>query len=446
LANRQIKAEYENKIIFDYPLSKFRADLYSKEIKTLRSDLDIMDRTIQALVLSQYRLKIFQDHHLSIKPVVLLKSSKIAESKEFFERFHDTVKNLNGAALERIASLADADSTMNTVYRYFRNAGITMEMLAQELKEDFSEEHCVSVNDDSEAENQQILLNTLEDATNPYRAIFEVKKLDEGWDVLNLFDIVRLYETRQSGGKASPATVAEAQLIGRGARYCPFRMEEGQPKYQRKYDNDIENPMRICEELYYHCQNDSRYITELHHALKQIGIEADKVVTGKYVSNDASKQDDLYQTGLVFLDDRVVKSRENVDELLASVRDKVYTVALSTGQSGEDFIMDDPQGEVNSPAKLYPYNTTIKEVANINYAIVNKALAKNPIYKFNVLKSRFPDLKSTRDFVLNENYLGNIRIEMKSKYENPPVSVISNAVQIVINKIAASLAGTEERM
>ena len=31
LANPQIRTEYENKIIFDYPLHKFRADLYSKE-------------------------------------------------------------------------------------------------------------------------------------------------------------------------------------------------------------------------------------------------------------------------------------------------------------------------------------------------------------------------------------------------------------------------------
>ncbi len=74
--------------------------------------------------------------------------------------------------------------------------------------------HCISVNDDKDAAQKQILLNSLEDADNPYRAIFEVKKLDEGWDVLNLFDIVRLYETRQSGGKKiSVSTISEAQLI-----------------------------------------------------------------------------------------------------------------------------------------------------------------------------------------------------------------------------------------
>ena len=30
--------------------------------------------------------------------------------------------------------------------------------------------------------------------------MFAVQKLNEGWDVLNLFDIVRLYETRDGKG------------------------------------------------------------------------------------------------------------------------------------------------------------------------------------------------------------------------------------------------------
>lgn len=107
---------------------------------------------------------------------------------------------------------------MHKAFAYFANNGISFDTLAAELRDDFSEEHCVSVNDDKDATQKQILLNSLEDADNPYRAIFEVKKLDEGWDVLNLFDIVRLYETRQSSGKKiAPATIAEAQLIGRGA-------------------------------------------------------------------------------------------------------------------------------------------------------------------------------------------------------------------------------------
>lgn len=445
LANSQIRAEYENKIIFDYPLYKFRADLYSKEIKTLRSDVEIMDRAIQALILSQYRLKVFQDNHLSIKPVVLFKSAKIADSKDFMAAFIDVIKNLNGATIERISTLID-NPTMHKAYNYFAGKGISFDMLAQELREDFSEDHCVSVNDDKEADTKQILLNSLEDASNPYRAIFEVKKLDEGWDVLNLFDIVRLYETRQSGGKSiSSTTVSEAQLIGRGARYCPFKLNEEQPKFQRKYDYDVENELRICEELYYHCQNDSRYIGELHNALREIGIDPDKTVTRNYVLKDDFKQDDLYKTGLIFMNDRTVKSRSDVDELLPSVRHKVYSVLLVTGQSGEDVILGEEQGiSTEGKVKTKLYITTIADIAKINYAIVNKALAKIPVYKFNTLKSRFPNLKSTREFIISDRYLGNIKIEIRSKYDEPPMSVLSSAVTTVITKIAASISAIEE--
>lgn len=445
LANHLIRTEYERKIVVDYPLAKFRADLYSKEIKTLRSDMDIMDRAIQALILSQYRLKVFQSNRLSVKPVVLFKSDTIANSKSNMQNFIEAVKNLNGKTLEKISGLID-NPTMNQAYEYFKSKKISFDMLAQELKEDFSEEHCVSVNDDKDADAKQILLNSLEDSSNPYRAIFEVKKLDEGWDVLNLFDIVRLYETRQSGGKSiAPATVSEAQLIGRGARYCPFKVNEEQAKYQRKYDKDIENELRICEELYYHCQNDSRYIGELHNALREIGIDPDQTVTKHYILKDEFKHDDLYKTGVIFVNDRKVKSRTEVTGLLPSVRDKVYAVQLATGLSGEDVVLSEDALSTNSNLKTKLYSTTIGDIANVNYAIVNKALAKSPVYKFNLLKDRFPNLKSTREFITDSNYLGAIKIEIRSQYEQPPFPVIQVAVTKVVEKIASSFSAIEEQ-
>lgn len=445
LDNQQIYTEYANKIIFDYPLYKFRVDLYSKEIKTLRSDMDIMDRALQALVLSQYRLKVFQDNHLSVKPVVLFKSAKIADSKAFLQSFIKTIGTLNGSTLERISGLID-NSTMTQAYDYFNKKGITFDMLAQELKEDFSLEHCVSANNDKEADSKQVLLNSLEDVANPYRAIFEVKKLDEGWDVLNLFDIVRLYETRQSSGKKiSPATVSEAQLIGRGARYCPFKIHEEQPKFQRKYDADVENELRICEELYYHCQNDSRYIGELHKALRENGIDLTGTVTRHYILKDDFKQDELYKSGLIFMNDRVVKSREEVTGILPSVRGGVYSVQIATGQSGEDVILEDVEDSLmGSKSKIKLYSTTIATIAGINYAIVNKALAKFPVFKFNTLKSRFPNLKSTREFIMDENYLGHIKLKIRSKYEEPPIAILCAVVTSVVAKIASSISAIED--
>ncbi len=440
--NPQIKAEYESKIVFDYPLSKFRADGYSKEIKTLRSDVTIMERAIQAIMLSQYRLKIFQDNRLSIKPVVLFKAAKIAESNQFMEEFIDTVSKMTGEELQRISELTD-NETLDEAYAYFEKNGISFEQLAQELREDFSSEHCISANDDKEAAAKQLALNSLEDASNPYRAVFEVKKLDEGWDVLNLFDIVRLYETRQSGGKKiSPATVSEAQLIGRGARYCPFRIDEEQEKYKRKYDSDIDNPLRICEELYYHCQNDSRYIGELNNALREIGVDVVNQTVCNYVLKESFKADSLYREGFVFTNRREEKSREDVDGLLPSVRERVYTVKFATGSSGEDTIFGSDKA-TDSTSKTYTYRITISEVADINYAIVHKALCRYRVFKFNTLKSYFPHLKSTKEFITSPYYLGAINIEIISKYEVPTPHILFGACVHVLEKVAAAVSAIE---
>jgi type III restriction enzyme len=444
LANPAIHAAYENKIIFNYPLANFYQDQYSKDIITLRSDLPMMERALQALILSQYRLKVFQDHRLSIKPVVLFKAAKIADSKDFMAAFIEAVQKLSGDQLYQLSAFTD-NPVMQKAYTYFGKNGITMEILAQELRDNFSEEHCVSVNDDNDATTKQILLNSLEDADNPYRAIFEVKKLDEGWDVLNLFDIVRLYETRQSSGrKISPATIAEAQLIGRGARYCPFQIDAEQPKFQRKYDDDITNELRICEELYYHCQNDHRYVTELHQALREIGLDTDKIIQREYVLKDDFKQDDLYKEGLIFINDREVKSRNDVFGLQPTVRDAIYNFTSASGATGMDVIMDDNAKPNDTEVDLKTTHTTIKQIACINYAIVNKALIKFPIYKFNTLKSYFPNISSTREFITKDDYLGKVKINIHCREEKPTVATLYAAVFDALRKIAGSISGIEE--
>lgn len=444
LLNSNIEAEYENKIIFDYPLSKFRQDGFSKEIKTLRADISMSDRMIQAIVLSQYRLKVFQDNRLSIKPVVLFKSAKINDSKKNIQFFLDIVSNLTAEELKRISELTE-NETMRSVWNYFVQNNISFQQLAQELKEEFSEEHCISANDDSEASKQQIILNSLEDASNPYRAVFEVKKLDEGWDVLNLFDIVRLYETRQSGGnQISSATISEAQLIGRGARYCPFKVEDTQEKFKRKYDEDLDNPLRICEELYYHCQIDSRYIGELNRALREIGLDLEKPKTVEYVLKQEFKEEDFYKHGLLFSNTRVVKDRKSVTSLLPSIREKVYTVKFFTERTGEDLILDETVSTEETGISTFTVRKTINEIAGINYAIVQRALCKYPVFKYNILKNYFPNLKSTREFITNESYLGEVKIELKTGVESPSPELWHKACMKVLGIIADEISAIQE--
>ncbi|MGL5440523.1 MAG: hypothetical protein ACRDA4_09130 [Filifactoraceae bacterium] len=87
---------------------------------------------------------------------------------------------------------------------------------------------------------------------------------------------------------------------------------------------------------------------------------------------------------------------------------------------------------------------SIKEIAAINYALVNKALMKYPIYKFNTLKSYFPNVVSTRKFVTEDEYLGAVRIDIQSRDANPTMDTLYEAVFYVLGKIAGSISGIEE--
>lgn len=444
IKNPDIFKKYENKIIFDYPLSKFRDDLYSKEIKTLRSDSPVFDRSLQAVLLSQYRLKVFQDNRLNIKPVILLKSHRIKDNANNMAAFISGISALTGTKIQEVFDTIRGQAPiMQEAYKYFVKNGISFEQLAQEIKEDFSAIHCISANEDKEIEKNQLILNSLEDIDNPYRAVFAVDKLNEGWDVLNLFDIVRLYETRDGkNGKPGAGTISEAQLIGRGARYCPFKIDDEQPKYQRKYDDDVDNQLRICETLYYHCWNEPRYISELHTALREIGLDLEGIVTKRYSLKDSFKADELYQTGYVFTNERILKSRADVHELLPSVRDKIYDVAISVGRGGEDVVLEEISSDKS--VETYSITMTFKEIADVNYSTVNRALRQFDVFKFNTLKSYFPNIKSTYEFVTDENYLGNIKIKVTSKYKALPMNVVYRACVNVLSKIALKISAIEE--
>lgn len=443
LNNRLVKEEYLNKIIFDYPLSKFRDDKYSKEIKTLRSDLSVLDKSLQALILSQYRMKVFQENRCPIKPVVLFKATKVKKSEEFQLAFNQMITSLDGNAIKKIEDL-NSNDTVKSAFDYFQRRGISYNQLAQELKNDFSPEHCISANDDSDIEMKQIILNTLEDQNNPYRAVFEVEKLDEGWDVLNLYDIVRISDQRQSGGKKiSATTISEAQLIGRGARYCPFEISNQGNKYIRKYDDDITNPLRICEELYYHCQNDSKYITELNSALREIGLDPEGVVSRQLALKQSFKDDDIYKQGLIFINNRELVSRNEVYGIPQNIIDREYSIAIQTGRSGEDILLSTQEGN-ESTVKNYTTRISIKEIAEFNYSIVNKALCRFPILKFNLLKQYFPNLKSTREFITSHNYLGDIKIAITSMVQEPSPKMLLDACVSVMSKISEHILSIKE--
>ncbi len=287
LNRSEIKNKYYDKVIYDYQLKHFRADGYSKDIELRQADLTPHDRMLQAMVLSQYRRKVAEAHGIFCKPVILMKSKTIAQSAENETLFVSMINGLSGDHLRQIRNSSVNDRTLSGAFEYIIDeCGIEFDDFALELKGDFGDGKTANVNRLIDLENRQIDLNNLEDKSNDLRVIFAVNKLDEGWDVLNLFDIVRLYDTRDSRGeRIGTTTMSEAQLIGRGARYFPF-MDPDLPEVtpeKRKYDRNIEHPLRILEELHYHCSHNPRYIDELKRALKKIGMRDEKSLQYIYV-------------------------------------------------------------------------------------------------------------------------------------------------------------------
>ena len=134
--------------------------------------------------------------------------------------------------------------------------------------------------------------------------------------MLNLFDIVRLYDTRDSKSNIpGPTTIKEAQLIGRGARYCPFKIDDSDDPSKRKFDHDLKNEMRICEELYYHSNYNPRYIQELNSALIKTGIIPDNTVKKNLIIKNDFKNTEFYKSGLLFLNQPERCSSKDVFEL-----------------------------------------------------------------------------------------------------------------------------------
>jgi type III restriction enzyme len=413
-----LAAKYLPKLIYDYPLSQFRIDGYSKEIKVLQASLEPFERAVQAVILSQYRRKVFEKYGKAIKPVLLFKSKTIKESLAFFTQFKDGIKSLTPAVLTKIQTTSK-DQSVSNAFAFFAKNNISFTNLITELQIDFEEDKLISVNSKEESEAKQIAVNSLE--SNEYRAVFAVDKLNEGWDVLNLFDIVRLYDTRDNTGKKiGKTTMSEAQLIGRGARYCPFQINADQPLFGRKYDSDIENELRICEELYYHSSYNPKYIQDLNTALRELGLKPKNSVERKVTIKDSFKKTTLFKVGHIFLNEREKNERKDIVGLPTSMIPTPYPHQLHTGYTKTTTAFEgDKNKDKGEERKAKDYS-----LSSFGSAVVRKAIQRLEFYEFSNLRDFLPNLKSVDEFITSDKYLGKLSIEFsgsEAQILNPSV-------------------------
>ncbi len=434
LKDANVLQKYKDKIIFNYPLISFRESGYTKDFQNVATDTDLWERTLMALVMSEYRRFLFADLKLNIKPVVMLKSQKIDESKSFYDEFFKKVKELTSYEIQNL-ELVEIEKLTKAI-NYFKEKDDTLELLEQSIKTSFTENTSIIMNGSSDNNKEnQLLVNSLEDLDNPIRLIFAVDMLNEGWDVLNLFDIVRLYDTRQSksGGKIGSYTIKEAQLIGRGARYCPFVVDDEELKFKRKFDGDISNPNRILETMYFHSKNDSRYISELKNALIETGLQAPDPIILEYRLKDEFKDSDFYKKSFVFSNKRLLKGRDEVHSLEPSMRTKTYYYTALSGKGNIVNLIGDDTANTST------IKTNLKSIKfkDIDYNILLGAIERFEELRFDILKEKYPSLKSMREFLTSDEFLGNSNVEITYSQDEINGKILFSAVKHALLKVAS---------
>lgn len=414
LDNREIYQKYKDKIVYQYDLKKFMTDGFSKKVMLLEANQNDDEKMLDAVLLSQYRKLVAIQHGIQdFKPIILFKSNKIAISKAKQEQFTQMVSDLTPQKVRshlvnkqnQIISLSS--SIWNKVISHYSNANLVE--IVDGIQNDFDELNILNVNKSDILEEYPVLLNTLEEPDNPIRLIFAVAKVNEGWDVLNLYDIVRISESASS---TKSGTDSEAQLIGRGARYYPFALD-GEKSFTRRFDLSTSD-LSVLEQLHYHTINDPAYIRTLHISLEQADILADTDGQGTVEHaklKSAFKNSHFYKYGELFFNE-VEEISDDERSWESYSLEKQYEISYKTANE---------VGLDNLAAKS---NTLLHtQTLQLDRRYWFKALQRINFFEFANLKHYFPNLTSIEEFLSESRYLGDLTINV-----NLPNTINLNAL------------------
>lgn len=403
--DKNISQKYSNKIIYKYDLGEFMNDGYSKNVLRLQSSDNDDEKMKDALLLSQYRKLIAKENGIAyFKPVIMFKSSKIKISEQKREDFNGIIETLSVESLSKYINqrktTISSRSTLYKVFSYFLEQDL--DSVIRGIQEDFEARNILNANEKNMLSvDNAVLLNSLENINNPIRVIFAVAKLNEGWDVLNLYDIVRISE---GAGITRNATDSEAQLVGRGARYFPFE-HEGKKSFKRRFNNQ-NNDLRILETLHYHTINEKGYLANLEKSMNAVNLISSSDETVKILSTKLKKSfknSSVYKQGNLFVNE----SRETTPEDYNSLSKFTISKEWETEYIGS-IIETDYQGKSNDDAVIqreFEYLTVDKR-------FFKKSLQRNQFFRFSNLKKYLPLLESKDELIDSEQYFNGVAIKV----------------------------------
>src|SRR5699024_2245611 len=156
----------------------------------------------------------------------LVDTLTIESLQDFFER-------------QALITSEDDSETLSLAHDYYRNHD-DLGTVVSDIKREMSPNRIINANDTSQLgildKGRYDALNRFASPLNLARVMFAVARRREGWDVLNLLDIVRLSDDPKVKGNEA-TTMPEAQLIGRGATYYPFLLA-GERSFKRRFADD----------------------------------------------------------------------------------------------------------------------------------------------------------------------------------------------------------------
>lgn len=392
--------KYKSKIVYQYDLRRFMNDGYSKNVVLLRANEEDENKMLNAILLSQYRKYIALENNIALKPIILFKSNNIATSISSNKQLLNIVQGLNMERLSHIINIGyntyeHENSIWSKMFKYYKEQSLPE--IIRDLQWDFTGETILNANDKTFlSEDNALLLNTLEEGNNPIRAIFAVAKLNEGWDVLNLFDIVRISEGSTS---TKTTTDSEAQLIGRGARYYPFKYQEDH-SYTRRFDL-VQTDLKVIESLHYHTINENAYITNLEKSLESASIQLKEDEYDRLVAKlkPAFKKNPVFKNGKIY-----------INKLEKTTADDYRTLSHYNVSTDYEIPFEITVEQHYGKRIAQPNVGQTHEISwNVNRIYIQKALQRKPFFHFSNFKAYIPALSSMKDFIESSDFLGELK-------------------------------------
>lgn len=441
LANEAIHSKYQDKLVDRYDFLQFNKDGYSKDVKFLyNQEVHTEDQKrlliVNAVALSEYRrLLAEREMGVSISPIVLIKSIKIAQSEDDRKFFDTVIGSLRPEDLSRLKELSRENKNLEhevlaDMFAWLANtkSGLVsqgdwdgLKAFTAEIRANFSHDNTLIYN--SQKKEKAELLPLLDSPRNTIRAIFSVNALNEGWDVLGLYDIIHF-----DISEAKKVSLQDIQLIGRGARYCPYELPRSYKrdedstmlklfgsrglefdKYKRKFDNDPFDKGRVLETFVYHFVKTGTFLENLQRDLLGEGIISEGVEKKTISMKQNFLDSDTYKKGFVLVNHTEKRNKTKGEEIDTTFNRVIKAGLYNLRARG---LSDFEQNQIIAGQKVDVIRITEEYFP---LPVIRKALvsAEGNFFRFNNLTEHLVGIKTVDELV--EKYLP--LYEIKYTYE-----------------------------